>query len=113
LLISRVWLWLSAWLVAAVVMLIDAPGSWRSAGNFPFFSPAGFVTALAVHAKTMGTPPWHLTVIVGWIYYAVLTITAFVIPRYRLFFWLFVTLSMSLTLNCLLWLLALYLVWHS
>ena len=113
LLVSRAWLWLSAWLVAAVIMLIDAPGSWRSVWQFPVFSPVGFVTAMILHLKVMGSPPWQITVIIGWIYYALLTILAFVVPRYRVFFWLFIILCMSLILNCLLWLLALYLVMHS
>ena len=112
LLVSRLWLWLSAWLVAAVVMLIDAPGSWRSAWQFPVFSPSGFVTALILH-PVMGGPHWHLTVVIGWVYYALLTLAAFAVPRYRVFFWLFVILCMSLILNCLLWLLALYMVLHS
>jgi hypothetical protein len=40
-------------------------------------------------------------------------LAAFAVPRYRVFFWLFVILCMSLILNCLLWLLALYMVLHS
>ena len=112
LLVSRLWLWLSAWLVAAIVMLIDAHVYWRSAWQFPFFSPAGFVTALILHPKVVGGPHWSLTVTIGWIYYVLLSLLAFAVPRYRVFFWLFAALCMSLILNCLLWLIALYLVMH-
>jgi len=94
-------------------MLIDAHVYWRSAGQFPFFSPAGFVAAVILHPKVVGGPPWHLTVTIGWIYYGVVSLLAFAVPRYRVFSWLFRILCMSLTLNCILWLIALYLVMHS
>jgi hypothetical protein len=110
---SRLWLWLSAWLVAAIVMLIDAHVYWRSAWRFPFFSPAGCGTALILHPKVVGSPTWQMTVTIGWIYYALLSILAFAVPRYRVFFWLFAALCVSLTLNCLLWLIALYFVSHN
>ena len=113
LLVSRVWLWFCAWAVAVIVMLIDAHSYWRNLKDFSFFSPLAFVTALFVHPQKMIGPEWNLCITVGWIYYAVLTAVGFSVKRYRVFFWLFMTLSFSLALNCLLWLLAIYLVSHS
>ena len=111
--VSRLSLWLAAWVIAAIVMLIDAHSYWRGAQNFPFFSPPAFITALIVHPKVMSGSGWNLCLIVGWIYYALLSLIGLGVKRYRIFFWLFITLSMSLALNCILWLLAIYLVSHS
>jgi hypothetical protein len=108
--VSRIWLWGAAWVIVLVVMLIDAPGSWRSFWNFPFYSPPAFVLALIYKPKVVGSAIWLTTIAVGWLYYAVLTAIGLGCTHYKLFFRMLVTLGVSLTLNCLLWLLTLYFV---
>jgi hypothetical protein len=111
--VSRLFLWLLAWAVAAVVMLIDAHSYWRGIRHFAFFSPPAFIAALITHPKTLSGSSWDLCVVIGWIYYALLTVLGFSVKHYRVFFWLFIALSFSLGLNCILWLIAIYLVSHS
>jgi hypothetical protein len=86
--------WAIAWAATATIMTVSAPNCWTFFWLFPVFFPFGFFLL-----GVFGLDDTRL-IILGWLYYVVLSVWGLSAKHRHVFFWIFTFLCISLLLNC-------------